>query len=184
MPYNAANAIAFCQRQIGRYGNGECWTLVEDAVVGAGGRSSRTLTPHFSARSSYVWGTAVPVNGLQAGDVLQFSGYSWTRTTRTRVTNPDGSWTSNDRFRTETRGSPQHSALVVRIVSAGIVEVIEQNVPGLTGPVQTVMLVLSAQAARTTTTRTPHISGGETVTEVTVTDTVTNPPQRYRPMGA
>ena len=41
MPYVATNAIAFAQRQTGRYRDGECWTLVEDAVVGAGGRSSR-----------------------------------------------------------------------------------------------------------------------------------------------
>lgn len=184
MAYTAANAVIFCQRQIGRYRDGECWTLMEDAVVGAGGKSSRVLTPHFSATASYVWGTAVAVSALQAGDVLQFSRYSWTRTTLTDVTNADGSGSTDESFATETRGDPQHSAMVVRVVSSGIVEVIEQNVPRVTGNVQTVTLVLTAPAQRVTTTRTPDGRGGERVTTVTVTDTVQNPPRAYRPIAA
>ena len=184
MAYTAATAVSFCQRQVGRYRDGECWTLVEDAVTGAGGKSSRVLTPRFSAHASFVWGTVVQSNGLQAGDVLQFSGYSWTRTTDTDVTNPDGSGSTNQTVATETRGIPQHTAMVVRVVSTGIVEVIEQNIPPATGPVQTLTLVLTAPAQRVTTTRTPHSSGGETVTTVTVTDSVTNPPRCYRPIAA
>jgi len=91
MAYNANNAVIFATGKSGRYGDGECWTLVEDAVVGAGGKSSRVLTPNFSATSSYVWGTVVQPSGLQPGDVLQFSNYSWTRTVEVDVTNPDGS---------------------------------------------------------------------------------------------
>ncbi|MGL4236446.1 hypothetical protein [Tabrizicola sp.] len=184
MAYSASNALSFCQRQVGRYRDGECWTLIEDAVVGAGGRSSRVLTPRFSPNASFVWGTVTPVIGLQAGDVLQFSGYSWTRTTVTEVSNPDGSGSTNETFTTETRGAPQHTAMVVRVVSAGVVEVIEQNVPSRVGNVQTVMLVLSQPAQRVTTTRTPIAGGGETVTTVTVTDTVSNPPRCYRPIAA
>ncbi|MFO1202231.1 MAG: hypothetical protein U1E58_06295 [Tabrizicola sp.] len=184
MAYTAANALAFCQRQVGRYRDGECWTLMEDAVVGAGGKSSRVLTPHFSPTASYVWGSVVGIPALQAGDVLQFSRYSWTRTTVTDVTNADGSGSNDESFATETRGDPQHSAMVVRVVSAGVVEVIEQNVPRMTGNVQTVTLVLSAPERRVTTTRTPDGRGGETVTTVTVTDSVSNPPRAYRPIGA
>lgn len=183
MAYNAASAVSFCQRQIGRYRDGECWTLMEDAVVGAGGRSSRGLTPHFSATASYVWGTAVATSALQAGDVLQFSGYSWTRTTVTDVTNADGSGSNDETFATETRGDPQHSAMVVRVVSPGIVDVIEQNVPRVSGNVQTVTLVLTAPAQRVTTTRTPDGSG-QRVTTVTITDSVRNPPRCYRPISA
>ena len=183
MAYNAANAVSFCQRQIGRYRDGECWTLIEDAVVGAGGKSSRVLTPHFSPHASFVWGTVGSVAALQAGDILQFSRYSWTRTTTTEVSNPDGSGSTDEVFATETRGDPQHTAMVVRVVSAGIVEVIEQNVPRISGNVQTVMLVLSAPASQVTTTRTP-VTGGQRVTTVTVTDAVTNAPRCYRPIGA
>jgi hypothetical protein len=185
MAYTAANAVAFCQRQVGRYGNGECWTLVEDAVVGAGGKSSRVLTPRFSPTASFVWGTVAPLSTVQVGDCLQFSRYSWTRTTATQVRNPDGSGTDSETVAEETRGEPQHSAIVVRVVSTGVVEVIEQNIPPLTGPVQTVTLVLSAPAtSTTTTTRTPLSGGGERVTTVTVTDTVSNAPRCYRPIAA
>ncbi len=185
MPYSATAAIAFCQSQTGRYRDGECWTLMEDAVVGAGGRSSRGQTPHFSPTASYVWGTAVAAGSLQAGDVLQFSGYSWTRTTVTDVTNADGSGATDEASATEGRGSPQHSAMVVRVVSTGVVEVIEQNVPRTTGPVQTVTLVLIPPAApAVTTTRTPDGSGGQTVTIVTVTDVVSGTPRCYRPIAA
>ena len=184
MPYSATTAIEFCQRQSGRYRDGECWTLMEDAVIAAGGRSSRGQTPHFSPTASFVWGTVVAAGSLQAGDVLQFSGYSWTRTTLTDVTNADGSGSTDETFATAGRGSPQHSAMVVRVIASGIVEVIEQNVPRTTGPVQTVTLVLIAPAPVVTTTRTPDGSGGETVTVVTVTDVVSSVPRCYRPIGA
>lgn len=184
MAYNAANAVTFCQRQTGRYRDGECWTLMEDAVTGAGGRSSRGLTPNFSPHASFVWGTLVNTASLQAGDVLQFSGYSWTRTTVTDVTNADGSGSNDETFATETRGSPQHSAMVVRVLSPGVVEAIEQNVPPISGNVQTVTLVLRAPEPQVTVTRTPNGRGGETVTTVTITDTVRAAPRCYRPIGA
>jgi hypothetical protein len=181
MPYNATTALSFCQRQTGRYRDGECWTLMEDAVVGAGGTSSRTLTPRFSPAASFVWGSVVAIGSLQPGDVLQFSGYSWTKTVVTDVTNPDGSGPTDTVTSTENRGQPQHSAMVVRVISSGIIDVIEQNIPATTGPVQTVRLVLIAPAATTTTTRVPDGQGGQTVTVVTETHTVTAPPRCYRP---
>jgi hypothetical protein len=181
MPYSATAALSFCQRQSGRYRDGECWTLMEDAVVGAGGTSSRTLTPRFSPAASFVWGNVVAIGNLQVGDVLQFSGYSWTKTTVTDVTNPDGSGAVDTATDTQTRGQPQHSAMVVQVVSPGIVDIIEQNVPRTTGPVQTVRLVLIAPQPSTTTTRVPDGQGGETVTIVTESHTVTAAPRCYRP---
>lgn len=183
MPYVATNAIAFAQRQIGRYRDGECWTLVEDAVVGAGGRSSRGQTPNFGPNASYVWGTLGSITGLQAGDVLQFTRYDWLRETTVDVTNPDGSGSVNTTTQQETRGVPNHTALVVRVVSAGIVDVIEQNIPPVTGGVQTLQIVLAAPAPRVTTT-TVAGSGGNTVTVTRFTDRVLNAPRCYRPINA
>lgn len=183
MTYIAANAVAFAQRQTGRYRDGECWTLVEDAVVGAGGKSSRGLTPNFSAQSSYVWGTAVLISALQAGDVLQFTRYSWTRSITVDVSNPDGSGSVNTTTQQEVRGAPNHTAMVVRVVSPGLVEVVEQNIPTATGPVQTLELVLTAPAPSTETTRVPGRDGA-TVTVTTTSDAVTNPPRCYRPISA
>jgi hypothetical protein len=181
MAYNAATALSFCQQKTGRYRDGECWTLMEDAVVGAGGTSSRTLTPRFSPAASFVWGNVVAVGNLQPGDVLQFSGYSWTKTVVTNVTNPDGSGGVDTATDTQTRGQPQHSAMVVRVISSGIVDVIEQNIPPTTGPVQTVRLVLVAPQSTTNTTRVPDGQGGQTVTVVTESHVVTAPPRCYRP---
>lgn len=183
MAYNGPNAVAFAQRQSGRYGDGECWTLVEDAVVGAGGRSSRGLTPNFGPNASYVWGTPVTQAALQPGDALQFTRYSWTQTITTDVTNPDGSGSVDTRTETQTRGAPNHSALVVRSLNSGLVEVIEQNIPTRTGRVQTIALALSAPADSTTTTQTP-MAGGNRVTVVTTTHSVSGSVACYRPIGA
>jgi hypothetical protein len=183
MPYSATDAIAFAQRQVGRFEDGECWTLVEKALIGAGAKSSRVLTPNFSATSAYVWGTAVQLSAVQAGDVLQFSRYVWDKSVTVDVTNPDGSGSVDTQNQQENRGDPQHSALVVRVVSPGVVEVVEQNIPRNTGPVQTVELVLVAPPPSTVTTRVPQ-GTGSVVTVTTTTHSIRNPPTCYRPTNA
>jgi hypothetical protein len=183
MAYNGPNAVAFAQRQSGRYGDGECWTLVEDTIVGAGGKSSRVLTPNFGPLSSYVWGAVVTQAALQPGDALQFTRYSWTQTVTTAVNNPDGSGTDDSRTETQTRGAPNHSALVVRVLNSGLVEVIEQNIPTRTGQVQTIALALTAPPDSTTTTTTP-VAGGNRVTVTTVSHSVTGTVACYRPINA
>jgi len=182
MAYSAANAIAFCTRQHGRYSDGECWTLVEDAITGNGGCSSRGLTPNFSRNASFVWGTVVQLNMIQAGDILQFHNYRWFREITVDVTNPDESGGVTGSTQEEVRGDPQHSVMVVSVVSPGIVQIVEQNTPANTGGVQTVELVLVAPADRVVTVRTA-VAGGDRVTITTTTDTVTNPPQCYRPIS-
>lgn len=195
MPYDAAKAVAFATAPSGRYRDGECWTLMEDAVVGNGGTSSKKLTPNFSAAASFVWGDVVAVANLKPGDVLQFTGYDWQRHVRTEVTMPPNS-DRNGRdsmvdFQ-QTRGEPQHSAMVVSVVSAGIVNVVEQNIPPILGDVQTFQLVLIPRPMTEVTTRetiTYTDAGdpekkkisGDIVTKVTTTETVSHPPRCYRP---
>lgn len=183
MPYDASKALTFAQGKSGRYSDGECWTLMEDAVVGAGGKSSKKLTPNFSASAAYVWGDPVAPAAVQPGDVLQFTGYDWRRSVTTDITNPDGSGSFDTRDQQELRGLPQHSAMVVRVITSGVVEVIEQNIPPTTGPVQTVQLVLIPRPKSETTTRetTPD---GVVVTKVTITETVSHPPRCYRPKAS
>ncbi len=178
MPYTAAAAVAFAQRQSGRYGDGECWTLVEAAVTGAGGKSSIPQTPNFGPNVSYVWGAATTLAALQAGDVVQYQNYVWTQVTRIDNSGPEGTSFSEDSH-TEGRGLPHHSGLVVRVISPGVVEVIEQNIPPRSGPVQVVQLVLSAPAPSRVTTQ----SGG-TVTVTTVTHTVSGILRCFRPVAA
>ena len=177
MPYTAATAIAFAQRQAGRYGDGECWTLVEASIVQAGGKSSIQQTPNFGPNVSYVWGKAINVTELQAGDVVQYQGYAWTQTTRIDVTSPEGS-SFSENSRTEGRGLPHHSGLVIRVISPGMVEVIEQNIPPRSGPVQTIQLALAAPATTTDTVR-----NGTTVTVTTISHTVSGAVRCYRPIS-
>ncbi|GLS88558.1 hypothetical protein GCM10010873_35320 [Cypionkella aquatica] len=177
MPYTPATAVAFAQRQTGRYGDGECWTLVEAAITGAGGKSSIPQTPKFGPNVAYVWGDVVEVPQLRAGDVVQYQNYVWTQTTRIDVSSPEGT-SFSENSRTEGRGLPHHSGLVVRVVSTGIVEVVEQNIPPRSGPVQTVQLVLSAPPASTV-----RETSGATVTVTTTTHSVSGAVRCYRPIA-
>lgn len=193
MAYDASAAVAFAQGKMGRYKNGECWTLIEDAVVSAGGKSSKDLTPNFSSVSSYVWGQSVTVGNLQPGDVLQFRGYNWEQALAVSTTfipkhadNPDTTEKVPGLF--EERGIPQHSAMVVRVISPGVVDVVEQNIPAGTGKVQTVRLVLIAGTPSVTSETLDFETAINNVTvkvrrtiKTTTTDTVTNPPLCYRP---
>lgn len=183
MAYNGPNAVAFAQRQSGRYGDGECWTLVENTIVASGGKSSRVLTPNFSATSPYVWGTSVMPAALQAGDALQFLRYEWIKYISVEVTNPDGSSTTDTTEESNTRGEPNHSALVVRALGSGMVEVIEQNIPANSGRVQTVTLPLTAPPDSSVTTTTA-VAGGNRVTVTTTTHSVTGTVRCYRPISA
>jgi hypothetical protein len=183
MAYNGPNAVAFAQRQSGRYGDGECWTLVENTIVGSGGKSSRVLTPNFSATSPYVWGTSVTQAALQPGDALQFLRYEWIKSITVEVTNPDGSGTIDTTEESKGRGEPNHSALVVRALGGGMVEVVEQNIPANSGRVQTVTLALTAPPDSTTTTSTP-VAGGTRTTVTTTSHTVTGTVYCYRPVSA
>ena len=193
MPYDATKAIATAQAPVGRYKDGECWTLMEDAVVGAGGKSSKVLTPKFAPDASFVWGAAVSIANLKPGDVLQFSGYKWAQTSVVDTIfvpkddqNPNTTETVPGPV--EYRGLPQHSAMVVQDISAGVVDVVEQNIPAVTGPVQTVRLVLIAGPPKMTSevmefeTAINNVPTKVTRTiRTTTTEIVSFPPKCYRP---
>jgi len=182
MTYRAAGAIAFAEQLVGRgrYGDGECWTLVEDAVVGAGGQSSRTLTRNFGIRSNYVWGRPVMAANAAPGDVLQFRDYSWTRSiTRSSgtSTNTLGPGITDSE---PSQGRSHHSAIIVRVIRAGLVEVIEQNIPRGTIPRRTILAIMGgAQPPEDTVT---NDMMGTYVNRRVIVDAVVNPPSIYRPI--
>jgi hypothetical protein len=122
-PANMADQIvAFARQRLGdRYGDGECFTLVNDALKHVGAKSAEdygTVTPD----ADYVWGTSVSLSALRTGDVIQFRGYRFDRTVETN--NPDGSGSTT----TETQQRPHHTAIVERL-DGGAVVVLEQNAP-------------------------------------------------------
>ncbi len=174
MPINA-QVVAWARQRLGqRVGDGECWTLCEQAIVNSNGVSSRTLTPNFGAQSDYVWGDTAALASLQAGDVLQFRNYRWTKTTRTDEAFSDGSSSFNTQTETQTR--PHHSAVVGSAASAGMVEVLEQNVDPGGRIVQANTLCLTTQSPPPTVLAIP---GGTRTT--TVTHAVSGTVRAYRP---
>ncbi len=117
------------QRPLGvRHGDGECWTLAEDALLAQRARTSRQLTRGFSAHADYIWGEEEPsLSAIMAGDIIQMRGYR----VRKMVTVRDGLTGPAGRVRGEhVLRQPHHTAIVVGVVVPGqLVEVIEQNVP-------------------------------------------------------
>ncbi|HKN45153.1 MAG TPA: hypothetical protein VJW23_14670, partial [Propionibacteriaceae bacterium] len=73
--------------------------------------------------ADYVWGSAVSLSDLQAGDVIQMRGYRFDR--EVSVSNPDGSGSTDTDF--EER--PHHTAIVESVAGSGEVTVLEQNAP-------------------------------------------------------
>jgi len=115
--------VGFARRHRGdRVGNGECFTLADRALSGAGARSAAdygTVTPD----ADYVWGTSVSLGDLQAGDIIQMRDYRYDR--EVAVNNPDGSGSTDTSF--EER--PHHTAIVETVNGDGSVTVLEQNAP-------------------------------------------------------
>lgn len=97
-------------------GDGECWTLCENALKHAGAKTSSELTKtsNFST-ADYVWGKKIKVAEAQPGDILQFRNY------KLRKDYTDGGWSETQ--------YPHHSAIVVRNgAHMGWLMVLHQNV--------------------------------------------------------
>ena len=106
------NAVAqFAQNRLGqKEGNGECWTLAERALKGAGAQTSTKIMGTIGIDDDYVWGDPVTLATLERGDIIQFRNYSFTAS--------DGS--GEDR--------PHHTAIAATAATGGAVQVYEQNV--------------------------------------------------------
>lgn len=173
------------QRPLGvRHGNGECWTLAEDALLAQRARTSRQLTRGFSARADYVWGEEVPaVTGIAAGDIIQLRGYSVRRTVTTRdmLTGPAG------RVGVPLVMSlPHHTSIVLGIVIPGrLVEVIEQNVPmpGSTRPNRLVQINRFALASCETQPERRFSDAGDPETVTTRYDVLGGRIRIYHPQA-
>jgi hypothetical protein len=115
--------VGYARQRVGQVvGDGECFTLVDNALRNAGARSAAdygTVTPN----ADYVWGSAVAQSDLRPGDVIQFRDYRYDREVET--SHPDGS----SETQTDSQERPHHTAVVERVGADGAVTVLEQNVP-------------------------------------------------------
>ena len=107
-----------------RVGNGECFTLADRALRASGLRSAGDFGA-ITADADYVWGTAVTLADVRAGDIIQFRGYRYDRVV---VTETAGGTTTEEEF----QDRPHHTAIVER-VNGSEITVLEQNVPSGTG---------------------------------------------------
>jgi hypothetical protein len=119
----AQEVMAFITQRMGtRHGDGECYTLADDALKKAGAKSAADYGK-ITEDADYVWGTAVKLTEVKAGDFVQFRNYRYERTIKT--TNPDGSWSEKD----DKKGRPHHTAIVEQVNGDGSLVVLEQNAP-------------------------------------------------------
>lgn len=118
----ADQVVSYARRRLReRVGDGECFTLVDRALRGAGARSARdygSVTPD----ADYVWGATVALADLRPGDIIQFRDYRYDREV-VRETR-DG-----ERVDEDFQERPHHTAIVERIDGNGAVTVLEQNAP-------------------------------------------------------
>lgn len=115
--------VAYARNRRGQVvGDGECFTLADNALRNAGARSAAdygAVTPD----ADYVWGSAVALSDLRPGDIIQFRNYRYDREVET--SHSDGSSETNTDFQER----PHHTAIVERVGANGAVTVLEQNAP-------------------------------------------------------
>jgi hypothetical protein len=100
--------LSYAQSKYGTQdGNGECWTLVDDALRSAGANTS--------GDASLVFGQSIALSSVTPGDVLQFKNAHFVHTS------PSGGSSWND--------FPQHTA-IVSSVQGRTITMLNQNVNG------------------------------------------------------
>ena len=121
-PNIADEVVSYARRKRGaRVGNGQCFTLVDNALRGAKAKSAAdygTVTPD----ADYTWGTSVSLSDLKPGDIIQFRDYTFKKVGVTDT----GSSTVTDEVEGE---RPHHTAVVESVDGGGAVTVLEQNAP-------------------------------------------------------
>ena len=150
----AEQIVSFPRRHRGqRVGDGECFTLADRALRGAGARSAAdygSVAPDVD----YTWGTSVAIGDARPGDIIQFRNYRYEREVETR--HSDGSTTTDTDFQER----PHHTAVVEQVGANGEITVLEQNSPVGSAVTRTQLFFSNQQQ-----------SGGDQSTRITVSGT-------------
>ena len=119
----AQQIMNFITQKMGtHHGDGQCFTLADDALKKAGAKSAADFGT-VTDDADYVWGTAVKLSDVKPGDFIQFRNYSYER--KIRTDNPDGTWSESE----DKKGRPHHTAIVEQVNGDGSLVVLEQNAP-------------------------------------------------------
>lgn len=146
----SSKILMYCSQRLNKKeGDGECWTLAENAVVSSGGKSSKPQTPSFGPHANYVWGTPRNLGSGVPGYILQFKNYKWLSEISIKITFEDGSWFEETSSQSEIR--PHHTVIFSKKLTGPFVEIIEQNAP-VGSSVHKTELVLKSVPKNTVTT--------------------------------
>lgn len=149
----AEQILSFTRGRRGRrVGDGECFTLADQALRGAGARSASdygTVSPD----ADYVWGASVTLSDLRPGDVVQFRDYRYDRRVETRHGDGSESWNEDSQER------PHHTAVVERVGAGGEVTVLEQNAPAGTAVTRNTLFFSNRQSTSDGRSTTIRVSG-------------------------
>jgi hypothetical protein len=152
-PSMAEQIVSFPRRHRGqRVGDGECFTLADRALRGAGAKSAAdygSVAPDVD----YVWGTSVALGSVRPGDVIQFRDYRYDREVETR--NSDGSSSTDTDFQER----PHHTAVVETVGANGEITVLEQNSPEGSAVTRNHLFFSNQQQSSGNTTTTITVSG-------------------------
>jgi hypothetical protein len=144
--------VQFAVQRLGqKVGNGECFTLVDEALRNAGAKSASDFGS-VAPDADYVWGTSVTMSAVRPGDIIQFRDYRYTRTIET--SNPDGSGGTD----TDGHERPHHTA-IVRSVNGSQITVLEQNAPDGAPVSSNLLFFANSTSTSGNTTTTIAVSG-------------------------
>ena len=116
-----AHIVAFAASKSGqRVGDGQCFALADQALRSLGARSAADFGT-VTADADYKWGSPVALADVQPGDIVQFRNFKSTRR--------DDAEDAGFKEFTNSRGRPNHTAIVVTVDGNGLLTVIEQNAP-------------------------------------------------------
>ena len=145
--------LAFAKQRIGQvHGDGECFTLADDALRNAGAKSAADFGK-VGLDVDYVWGPAVTRAALQPGDIIQMRDYVAEISTNTD--NPDGSSESD----TKSEERPHHTAIVESVGADGTVTVLEQNFPDGSAVTRNVLHLTDSASSAGGTTKKVTVTG-------------------------
>lgn len=142
-----------------KVGSGECFDLADAALKDSGAKTAYDFG-EVTADADYVWGTAVPLTSVQAGDVIQYRNYTMKKRQEvsTTYTLPDGSTIDVSGSSESSVSRPHHTAIATGVPASGALKVIEQNVEravgrGLEKIVDDGEIYLQSMPTKTTTKR-------------------------------
>ena len=170
-------------------GDGECWTLVNDALNEKGAKDSYDFGA-VSKTADYVWGTEITdFKTLQPGDILQFKDFVEHDATVVDITFKDGGgFVEGDADAPVPTKRPHHSAIVNSSPDGeGRIEILEQNFGSIGKKVQKNTIHTKDLIKPTETTNETHYNEDSKKNEVatvkrTVKITITGTLKAYRPV--